>query len=89
MTDNGYRDTLKELGDSIIAAALQCDVGMLRHPFIQAAKRDQENERLLVQLSQLSALPIEEVIEKVQGHPWQVGTILDFYRSYGRFPNDD
>lgn len=43
----------------------------------------------LKDLTQLSDLPIEEVIEKVQGHPWQVDTILDFYRIHRRFPNDD
>ncbi len=86
--DNGYQDALKDLGSKIIAAALQCDVGMLPHPLIQSVKRDLENEQILITLSQLSGLPIDEVNEKVQQHPWAIGTVLDFYRIYGKFPQD-
>jgi hypothetical protein len=54
-----------------------------------AIKQHQENEQMLVTLSQLSELTIDEVIKKVQQYPWDIGTVLDFYRIYGRFPNND
>lgn len=78
-----------DLAVKAIALSFAIPIAAFYHPpFSEGIKRIQENARLLVQLSQLSALPIEEVIEKIQGHPCQIDTILDFYRIHGRFPND-
>lgn len=44
---------------------------------------------MISQLAYLSGLPIAEVTRKVEGHPWQLEAILDFYREHGSFPLDD
>lgn len=59
------------------------------HPIAQAIKRGQENDLILVELSQLSGLSIDEVVKKTQNHPLGIDTLLDFYRTNGRFPKDD
>lgn len=83
MTEIDIDKTL-DLASKAIALGLAVSPESPFRPIVdRAIQRNQE----LSELSQLSGLSINKVIEKIQDYPWAVDTILDFYRINGRFPN--